>query len=175
MILGNDWGATQFIFRQEKEKKKEQQQQKSFMKYFLAASSNCFRRMQRKVKCLKMGIFDICPFISLKFYQQLFHVFNLLCQPCNGKKKKPCNKLKIWQSCSCESSCFLRGCSGLETFGVGKKNSIPPLFSATSWIWYSVFFFKSDFSEVCVLSVVMYLSANSSLLAIMYLLALITF
>lgn len=91
------------------------------MKYFLAASSNCFRRMQRKVKCLKMGIFDICPFISLKFYQQLFHVFNLLCQPCNGKKKKPCNKLKIWQSYSCESSCFLRGCSVLETFGVGKK------------------------------------------------------
>lgn len=36
-------------------------------------------------------------------------------------------------------------------------------------------FFKCDFSEVCVLSAVMYLSANSSLLAIMYLLALITF
>lgn len=69
-------------FWKEKEKKK----RKRAYETFSAASSNYFRKMYRKVKCLKIGIFDICPFVSLKLYQQFFHVFNLMCQMRNGRK-----------------------------------------------------------------------------------------
>lgn len=44
-----------------------------------------------------------------------------------------------------------------------------------SGVLHFFFFFNKDISENCVLSVVMYLSANRTLLAIMYLLVLITF
>lgn len=120
-----------------------------------------------------MGIFDICPFISLKFYQQFFHVFNLMCQ----WKKSPVTNSRYGKALPAGvPAVFERVCrfGALQGGGGGKEGSSHVVFSYKLAMLLSVFF-KCDFSEVCVLSAVMYLSANNSLLAIMYLLALITF
>lgn len=107
-----------------------------------------------------------------------------MCQTRNGRKALRRTR-ETAKPQGLEYPLFSKGYGGSEPFRLGEGGSGWGGWDIKKGISHVVFsyklaevlrvFFKRDFSEVCVLSAVMYLSANSSLLAIMYLLALITF
>lgn len=103
------WGAANELHNLSSEEGKKKKKEKRAYETFLAAPSNYFRKMQGKVKCLKMGIFDICPFISLKFYQQLFHVLTSCVNRAVGRKKALRQTQVTAQPQSSEQPLFGRG------------------------------------------------------------------
>jgi len=56
------------------------------MKHFWQLLQTILEKRRERLNALKRVFLTFCPFISLKFYEQLFRVSNLICQTRDGRK-----------------------------------------------------------------------------------------
>lgn len=171
---GERLGSYTIYLQKRKRKKKEQQQQKSLWNIFWQLLQTALEECRERLNALK---WVFLTFALLSHWNSTNSFFMFLTSCVNlamGRKKSPATNSRYGKAIAVRAAAFWGGAQFWRPLEWGKKQYSSIVFSNKLDMVLSVFF-KSDFSEVCVLSVVMYLSANSSLLAIMYLLALITF